>query len=281
MLLLHTRHQDQALSPTWCLQLAQKPLSNVALPQPSRATTPSHREHPAQQTLQAADTSHAHLFMVLDAHAQRVDEDGDHDPSVEVLALHDPLQLAAERLPQAGDLVPLLGFLLLPLPPAPLLLQLVPVVAVPQVLGELVDAVAVGVAAVRLTEGELGVLQEAGAEGAVLQLAAQRAARRAGQWAGHAQPRQPAGCPPQTCNGRVHCELLVPMASLQHGSHALCIPTWVAEVASATSLNQALQDSILPSGSQSASFFPLFCSLQSPTPTLQPYPRAEGPLLAV
>lgn len=196
----------------------------MALPQPSRATTPSHREHPAQQTLQAADTSHAHLFVVLDAHAQRVDEDGDHDPSVEVLALHDPLQLAAERLPQAGDLVPLLGFLLLPLPPAPLLLQLVPVVAVPQVLGELVDAVAVGVAAVRLTEGELGVLQEAGAEGAVLQLAAQRAARRAGQWAGHAQPRQPAGCPPQTCNGRVHCELLVPMASLQHGSHALCTP---------------------------------------------------------
>lgn len=140
--------------------------------------------------------------MVLDAHAQRVDEDGDHNPPVEILALHDLLQLAAESLPQAGDLVPLLGFLLLPPLPAPLLLELVSVVAVPQVLGELVDAVAVGVAAVGLAEGELGVLQEAGAEGTVLQLAGQRAARRAGQRAGRAQPRQPAGRPPQTCKGR-------------------------------------------------------------------------------
>lgn len=140
--------------------------------------------------------------MVLDTHAQRVDENGYHDPPVEVLALHDPLQLAAESLPQAGDLVPLLGFFLLPPPPAPLLLELVSVVAVPQVLGELVDAIAVGVAAVRLAEGELGVLQEAGTEGTVLQLAGQRAARWAGQRAGHAQPRQPAGRPLQTCKGR-------------------------------------------------------------------------------
>lgn len=126
--------------------------------------------------------------MVLDAHAQRVDENGYHDPPVEVLALHDPLQLAAESLPQAGDLVPLLGFLLLLPPPAPLLLELVPVVAMPQVLGELVDTIAVRVAAVGLAEGEFGVLQEAGAEGTVLQLAGQRAARRAGQRAGRAQP---------------------------------------------------------------------------------------------
>lgn len=140
--------------------------------------------------------------MVLDAHAQRVDKNGYHNPPVEVLALHDPLQLAAESLPQAGDLVPLLGFFLLPPPPAPLLLELVSVVAVPQVLGELVDAIAVGFAAVGLAEGELGVLQEAGAEGTVLQLADQRAARRAGQRAGRAQPRQPAGRPPQTCKGR-------------------------------------------------------------------------------
>lgn len=146
--------------------------------------------------------SHTHLLVVLDAHAQRVDKNGYHNPPVEVLALHDPLQLAAESLPQAGDLVPLLGFFLLPPPPAPLLLELVSVVAVPQVLGELVDAIAVGFAAVGLAEGELGVLQEAGAEGTVLQLADQRAARRAGQRAGRAQPRQPAGRPPQTCKGR-------------------------------------------------------------------------------
>lgn len=140
--------------------------------------------------------------MVLDAHAQRIDENGYHNPPVEILALHDPLQLAAESLPQAGDLVPLLGFLLLLPPPAPLLLELVSVVAVLQVLGELVDAIAVGVAAVGLTEGKLGVLQEAGTEGTVLQLAGQGAARRAGQRAGCAQPRQPAGRPPQTCKGR-------------------------------------------------------------------------------
>lgn len=140
--------------------------------------------------------------MVLDAHAQRVDENGYHNPPVEVLALHDPLQLAAESLPQAGDLVPLLGFFLLSSPPAPLLLELVSVVAMPQVLGELVDAIAVRVAAVGLAEGKLGVLQEAGAEGTVLQLAGQRAAWRAGQRAGRAQPRQPAGCPPQTCKWR-------------------------------------------------------------------------------
>lgn len=125
--------------------------------------------------------------MVLNAHAQRVDENGDHNAPVEVLALHDPLQLAAKSLPQARDLVPLLGLLLLPPPPAPLLLELVPVVAVPQVLGELVDAIAVGVAGVGLTEGKLRVLQEAGAEGAVLKLAGQGAARGAGQWASCAQ----------------------------------------------------------------------------------------------
>lgn len=150
----------------------------------------------------AGSAEPAHLLVVLDAHAQRVDENGDHNPPVEVLAFHDPLQLAAERLPQAGDLVPLLGLLLLPPPPAALLLELVPVVAVPQVLGELVDAIAVGVAAVGLAEGELRILQEAGAEGAILQLAGQRPPRRAGQRAGRAQPRQPAGCPPQTCKGR-------------------------------------------------------------------------------
>lgn len=38
----------------------------------------------------------AHLLVVLDAHAEGVDQDGDHDAPVEVLALHDPLQLLPE-----------------------------------------------------------------------------------------------------------------------------------------------------------------------------------------
>lgn len=41
----------------------------------------------------------AHLLVVLDAHAEGVDQDGDHDAPVEVLALHDPLQL----LPEADE----------------------------------------------------------------------------------------------------------------------------------------------------------------------------------
>lgn len=132
--------------------------------------------------------THTHLLVVLDAHAQRVDENGYHNPSVEILAFHDPFQLAAKSLPQAGDLIPLLGFFLLLPPPAPLLLELISVVAMPQVLGELVDAIAVRVAAVGLAEGELGVFQEAGTEGTVLQLTGQCPTRWAGQWAGRAQP---------------------------------------------------------------------------------------------
>lgn len=38
--------------------------------------------------------------MVLDAHADGVDEDGDHDASVEVLALHDAPQLQPHLMPQ-------------------------------------------------------------------------------------------------------------------------------------------------------------------------------------
>lgn len=115
--------------------------------------------------------------MVLNAHAEGVDEDGDHDPAVEVFALHDPLELGAKRLPQLHHLVPLLGLLLPPPPPAPLLLlllQLVPVVTVPQVLCELVDTVALRVGvAVRVAEDQVGVVQEGGTEGTVLQLTAQ------------------------------------------------------------------------------------------------------------
>ena len=34
--------------------------------------------------------------MVLYSHAERIDEDGDHDPSVKVFTLHYPLQLLSE-----------------------------------------------------------------------------------------------------------------------------------------------------------------------------------------
>lgn len=64
--------------------------------------------------------------MILNAHAQRIDEDGDHDPTVEILALHDPFQLVAKGLPELGYLVPLLGWFPFLLFLVPLLLDLVP-----------------------------------------------------------------------------------------------------------------------------------------------------------
>lgn len=86
--------------------------------------------------------------MVLDAHAQCVDQDGDHNPPVEVLALHNPLQLVAKGLPKAGESVPLLRFLLLLfLLLVPLLLDLVSLVPMLHILGELVDP---GIVVVRL-----------------------------------------------------------------------------------------------------------------------------------
>ena len=53
--------------------------------------------------------------MVLDAHAERVHQDGDHDPPVEVLAVHDPLQLVPEAAPQQHQ--PVLGFVRVPVAP--------------------------------------------------------------------------------------------------------------------------------------------------------------------
>lgn len=41
-----------------------------------------------------------YLFVVLDPHADGVDQDGDHDASVEVLALHDSPQLPPRLAPQ-------------------------------------------------------------------------------------------------------------------------------------------------------------------------------------
>lgn len=57
----------------------------------------------------------AHLLVVLDAHAEGVDQDGDHDAPVEVLALHDPLQLLPEAHEGSHHSVAVLGS---PAPPA-------------------------------------------------------------------------------------------------------------------------------------------------------------------
>lgn len=42
---------------------------------------------------------HPHLLVVFYPHAERIDEDGDHDPSVEVFTFHNPLQLLPEANP--------------------------------------------------------------------------------------------------------------------------------------------------------------------------------------
>lgn len=42
---------------------------------------------------------HPHLLVVFYAHAERVNEDGDHDASVKVFTLHDPPQLLPEAQP--------------------------------------------------------------------------------------------------------------------------------------------------------------------------------------
>lgn len=41
-----------------------------------------------------------YLVVVLDAHADRIDKDGDHNPSVEVLALHDTPELHTHFIPK-------------------------------------------------------------------------------------------------------------------------------------------------------------------------------------
>lgn len=40
-----------------------------------------------------------HLLVVLDAHAESIDQDGDHDAPVEVFTLHNPFQLLPEAYP--------------------------------------------------------------------------------------------------------------------------------------------------------------------------------------
>lgn len=69
-----------------------------------------------QMHLKHEQSSSGYLLVVLDAHADGVDQDGDHDASVEVLALHDPPQLRPDAVPQ------LLASLLWTAPPVALLL---------------------------------------------------------------------------------------------------------------------------------------------------------------
>ena len=46
-----------------------------------------------------ANADAPYLLVVLDAHAESIDKDGDHNPSVEVFTLHDPFQLFPEVSP--------------------------------------------------------------------------------------------------------------------------------------------------------------------------------------
>lgn len=50
--------------------------------------------------------AHPHLLMVFNPHAERIDEDGDHDPPVKVFTLHNPLQLLSEAEPGPNQPVP-------------------------------------------------------------------------------------------------------------------------------------------------------------------------------
>lgn len=116
--------------------------------------------------------------MILDAHAQGVDENGDHYPAVEVLAFHDSLQLLLEVVaaPRQTILLPVLPWGAVV--PMPARLAFVPMRAATR---ELIHHLAVGAGAVRVAQVQVGVLQDAGAAGAAHQLTGQvarHAARR-------------------------------------------------------------------------------------------------------
>lgn len=51
-------------------------------------------------------SAHPHLLVVFNPHAERIDEDGDHDPPVKVFTLHNPLQLLSEADPGPNHPVP-------------------------------------------------------------------------------------------------------------------------------------------------------------------------------
>ena len=99
------------------------------------------------------------LLVVLDPHAQRVDQDGDHNSSAEVLAVHDLPERVAHQPPETHHLPgrSTQPVLLLFGPPA------VPSVPVVEVLGELVYSltVRVSVAALGLVGQSFGAVRAA------------------------------------------------------------------------------------------------------------------------
>lgn len=62
-------------------------------------TTHTDKEKTLNTVIQHEETR-LYLLVVLDAHTDGVDQDGDHDASVEVLALHDSPQLHPRVVPQ-------------------------------------------------------------------------------------------------------------------------------------------------------------------------------------
>ena len=85
---------------------------------------------------------HTNLLVVLDPHAQSVDQNGDHNPTSEILAVHDLPERVTHQPPEVDDLPRRFA------QPALLLFGLTAVSPVPEVevLGELVHALAVRVA---------------------------------------------------------------------------------------------------------------------------------------
>lgn len=84
---------------------------------------------------------YTNLLMVLDPHAQSVDQDGDHNPSSKVLAVHDLPKCVAHQPPEANNIRSSSA------QPTVLLFGLPAVSPVPvvEVLGEFVYTLAVGV----------------------------------------------------------------------------------------------------------------------------------------
>lgn len=86
--------------------------------------------------------THTHLFVVFDPHTQCINQNGDHDSSSKILAVH-YLPKGITHQPPGSDHSPHRGTQLsLPLPGLTAV-PVVPVVPVVEVLGELVDALAV------------------------------------------------------------------------------------------------------------------------------------------
>lgn len=123
--------------------------------------------------------------MVLDPHAESVDEDGDHDPPVKVFALHDSLQFLPELHPCPKRSVLVLQSPMSPAPtsPAPQIASLkvqteepshrcnfhplcsaLRVFAIHNDLGEVMQSVAFSLATLRVAQLQLQGLQAAGTQ---------------------------------------------------------------------------------------------------------------------